>query len=60
MCHECRIKKFEQDISFNPDDQKLKQALQELKKITSRDNNDSRERERERERESKFELGLLN
>ena len=60
MCHECRIKELEQDISFNPDDQELKVALQELKKITGNGNNQERERERERERESKFELGLLN
>ena len=47
MCHECRIAELEQDISFNPDDQELKQALQELKKITG-GGNDNRERERER------------
>ena len=25
MCHECRIKELEQDISFNPDDQEFKE-----------------------------------
>ena len=46
MCNECRIAELEQDISFNPDDQELKEALQELKKITGESNDDSRERER--------------